>query len=1854
MPLNKLDNFIKNTEGRILYVSPSDLDSTDSISNQGNSLAQPFKTLQRALLEAARFSYQKGNNNDITEKTTILLMPGEHLIDNRPGYAIYKDDITGVAKAKSPSGTVYDAANVLSLTLTSNFDLTQSDNILHKFNSVYGGVVVPRGTSIVGLDLRKTKIRPKYVPNPTDENVDNSAIFRITGACYFWQFCIFDADESETVYTDPTDFSNNNISIPTFSHHKLTVFEYADGTNKVDTYDLTDLNMYYSKLSNAFNLASGRDIDQKYPDSIIASDPNPQGFAMQRPEWEIVGAFAVDPIQIVSIESGSGGTANPQITVTTAVPHQLTLGTPIKIRGVSVNDYNISTKVSSVDGNNPYVFTYLLPFVRKNLPANPTVSSATVTIETDTVSGASPYIFNISMRSIWGMNGMHADGSKASGFRSMVVAQFTGVSLQKDDRAFVKYNSKSRNYESIPVSKVTGSSLSSGSSSTNSYSVYHLDSLALYRDGWESSHIKASNDAFIQIVSVFAIGFNKHFDVQTGADFSITNSNSNFGQISLSASGFKKQSFIKDNKAFITSIITPRSIVGSEDNIDWISLDVGVTTSSAINPNKDRLYLYGYTSQDDVPPILTQGCRIGAKVNDKLYFTTNNVEYSANILMSDGLTSSVKEYNVISGPTSNIFTIGANALETGEKIIIISDDGDLPENIVENTIYYVINNGDNNTIKLASSSSNAFNGTAIDVCLGTKLKILSRVSDKISGELGSPVQYDTVNNQWYINSNANSNIYNALNTLGVSNLGQRTEPSYIKRISDSRSLDEKLYKVRVVVPKEYVNAKKPENGFIIQESSTTGVRSDTDFNLSTISISDILPFYDYNKNPRFIAKCSRVSNTVTIVSELPHNLQFGDSVIIKNVTDSTNTTGADNLGYNGTFTVASVIDSMTFTYTTTRTPGTTFTNNTSNRTTSLPRFERNDLQSNLYIYRNEVIKDYIEGIQDGIYHLYILNANNTITEEFVNLKYSQNVVDLYPQLDRDNVIDNPVSAKSFATRFPLGQVVTNDLKKSITRESVDSLLTSFGVGLDVSSISDSGTSATITFSRDHGLSGIATYSNSTSGSFPIEKGSGYTSGTYHNVKLFNDISLTDWRGATAKVIVNSGQINFVDITSSGSGYSAGNLYFDTSVIGSGSLGRLTLTTAGISTSVGTVVEFTGSGTTSSYYRITSIPAKNQIAIAKTAGDPGVTTTTQYAFLTGIAIEVSSSPYNSQTGITTFNCSQPHGLLAGNKFRIVDSSNNNLGDFVVNSKIGITSFTAITNKLVSANYILKHGLASNNAISDKTQENISVRDISIFDDEILTAVTSIDKNTTQIRVSSPSSSTGIEKRFPLGSYIQIDGEIMRVTSSTLGGGFGDTITVLRSALGTINTSHDSGSLIKKIKPIPIEFRRPSILRASGHTFEYLGYGPGNYSTALPQVQIKTLTEREDFLAQSQERSGGLVVYTGMNNNGDVFNGNTKTSASSGEVVSYDIPKPTITGEDPSRLSVVYDEVTIKERILVEGGNSGTILSQFDGPVTFNKELKINDTLTSAAPLKVTNTTQSNDSTSGAVVINGGLGIGKNLNVNGTLKVENTSTLNNLKIGVGGSISGTGGLKIDDQLSVTGISTFDALIDANGGATIDNVQIGISSDNEIDTSTGNLTIDSAAGTTIIDDQLIISGITTVSSITGITSIKNDSNKIILNRTGSNIAFYNYEYTNQFQNTVARSYQTYHSETITALATNSKYRLEADVFGYQVNTPAYRGNIGFGVTIGPYPGSPVPTTVRIYGSDGDYTVGGNAFQGFYYQGNVHRTVIWKSTVPAGTQLQFSLLLADYDGVSPNLVIWNGPTPASRAFFNITEISD
>ena len=1595
-------------------MNPNDLDSTDGIENQGNSLTKPFKTIQRALIEAARFSYLKGNDNDFIERTTILLFPGEHIIDNRPGFGIKSE--SGQAKAISPGGDSTGAINTLSLTLDSNFDLTQEDNILYKFNSVNGGVVIPRGTSIVGLDLRKTKVRPKYVPNPTDADAKQSAIFRITGACYFWQFTIFDGNELETVYTDPVNFSSANKSKPTFSHHKLTCFEYADGVNKLSQFsDLTDLDIYYSKLSNAYNKASAnREITQKYPTA-------PKGFAPQRPEFEIVGAFATDPLNITKIESGDGATPGQVVTVTTALPHNFTGGTPVKIRGVNVADYNISAKVSSIINDNS--FTYLLPFVRPNLPAGEvgglSSANAQVLVETDTVSGASPYIFNISMRSVYGMQGMHADGKKATGFKSMVVAQFTAVSLQKDDRAFVKYDKTNRRYNGIAFSKQTGELLSSESASTNPETVYHLDQEANYRKGFRTTHIKVSNDAVVQIVSVFAIGFHSHFNMIDGADASITNSNSNFGTFALAAEGFKKEAFAKDDKGFVTSIINPRSVVTAEQNIEYLQIDQSETTST-------RFYLLGQNVETSPPSHFAQGYRIGAKVNEKLYINKSGSTYEATIVMSNGATTAVadtseKSYKATHSATTSakksVYLIQPNhSLQTGETIRIIADNGNLPENIDPHRVYYAITGTTatpagvdseiaSNEIRIASSLSNAQNGIYISSVADAtdEFNIISRVSDKKPSDPGHPIQYDGT--QWFIHTSATGNTIH-------SNLSSLTDLdiSYILRREDNRSLDEKIYKLRYVIPKELTNGKDPSDGFILQDSSSTNVSSNTDFTKEEITSSN----FDFDRNTRFISNASFVSGPpakIVIRTDKPHNLNVGDQVIVRNVKCSLNTTGLDNKAYNGTFIVTDRDNSKEFRYSNIDIEGLahstgTFVNNTGTRDNQLPRIDRNDSKENLFIYRSTVITPYIENVQDGIYHLFVLNSNNKMVDpsnEFSEDKFNQNIVNLYPEYDRDNVNDNPPEASSFAKNFPIGDVVTNDLKKSVTRETTNNFMSGFDITNTISSISDSGSTAVLTFDKEHNFGAIKYLSSLTGGSGHLPA-SGQT--TYHNVKLLNDTSSptnVNWDGATAQVTVQNGVAIAATITEGGSGYGNGEqLYFDSSDVDTGGIGGnasgyVVTTTNGISVATGNYVQITGISTgTDSYHRISSVTLDDAITVHKHSSD--IILNGQQVVDMGAVVPISSA---SGTDITTFNTTGAHGLLVGNSFRVLNASDQNLGDFVVKTVTDVDTFTATTTSaLTSPAYILKHGLSANDAASNVGEENIGVRGLSIYDHDYLISNTAINKNQVLIEVLLPNGDTtdaNILQRFPLGSYIQVDEEIMRVSKNILNAS--NAIQVIRGVLGSRINDHKQSSHLRKIKPLPIEFRRPSILRASGHTFEYVGYGPGNYSTSLPQLQNRTLSEREEFLSQAQETSCGNVVYTGMNDKGDFYIGNTKIASASGQQTTFDIPIPTITGEDPNRLSLVADEVIVKERLLVEGGSSKNILSQFDGPVTFNGTVRNNNNVTVDGIVKINNTQQSTAITNGALVVAGGVGIAKDVYIGGNVDATSFS-------GDGANLTNTG--------------------------------------------------------------------------------------------------------------------------------------------------------------------------------------------------------------------------------------------------------
>ena len=115
--------------------------------------------------------------------------------------------------------------------------------------------------------------------------------------------------------------------------------------------------------------------------------------------------------------------------------------TPVLITGIttSIEQYNGSFLVSDIVSDTQFQYTApSTPVIA--LPSSIQILNAKIIVESDSVSSASPYIFNVSLRSVLGMSGLHADGNKATGFRSMLTAQFTGISLQKDDNAFIVYD----------------------------------------------------------------------------------------------------------------------------------------------------------------------------------------------------------------------------------------------------------------------------------------------------------------------------------------------------------------------------------------------------------------------------------------------------------------------------------------------------------------------------------------------------------------------------------------------------------------------------------------------------------------------------------------------------------------------------------------------------------------------------------------------------------------------------------------------------------------------------------------------------------------------------------------------------------------------------------------------------------------------------------------------------------------------------------------------------------------------------------------------------------------------------------------------------------------------------------------------------------------------------------------------------------------------------------------------------------------------------------------------------------------------------------------------------------------------
>ena len=281
----------------------------------------------------------------------------------------------------------------------------------------------------------------------------------------------------------------------------------------------------------------------------------------------------------------------------------------------------------------------------------------------------------------------------------MVVAQFTGISLQKDDNAFVIYNEATGDYQTNSQTALANRPL-------------HSNQDATYRTSYDNFHVKAANDGFIQAVSVFAIGFAQHFLTESGADQSITNSNSNFGAKSLVSAGFRKEAFKRDDTGYITHIVPPKDLQDVEFNSVWRTIDVGITTSPTVgSATTSKLYIAGATDEDNPPSTIVNGYRVGARKNEKLYLkNVGGVEsiQTAPVLMQaasgDG-PSSEKRFSVsnVNSSADTLNFASAHNFITGETVRVYSDNGYTPDGIENESVIYFAINSSSTSIKLAKT-----------------------------------------------------------------------------------------------------------------------------------------------------------------------------------------------------------------------------------------------------------------------------------------------------------------------------------------------------------------------------------------------------------------------------------------------------------------------------------------------------------------------------------------------------------------------------------------------------------------------------------------------------------------------------------------------------------------------------------------------------------------------------------------------------------------------------------------------------------------------------------------------------------------------------------------------------------------------------------------------------------------------------------------------------------------------------------------------------------------------------------------------------------------------------------------------
>jgi hypothetical protein len=531
--------------GFVVFVAPEYPYATDSLLNDGQTL--PFQTLTRAILELSKISIQnllKGYSfNGESSRYTVYVAPSRITANNAPGTSV---DNFSVDFSTNPYKEVTTA------------ELTQ-------FNSLTGGIIVPRGISIVGMDLKKCIMHPTYVPtyqNPTvpvgTSNQPLSAILKWSGNSYLNNFTVADKLTFREIYSaTETSETQSQAIFTSIRPHGLSFNE------EVFVSYATTVNQTLSRDGNAITFVDG---------TYYAAPIDTFRFYLSTTSLSTSTVSLADFVSVNNLPLFTND-KTPKLLVgnTLKSAHRLSF-----IRNASLNELgDYYTKVQKAF---PKYFGGQITFGKSLVTEGeyvivaPTDGIYPDNLDTNSTSNSSPYANLVTLRSQYGMAFGDFDGDVVSGFRSVLLNQCTAVSLQNDPSAYEIYGLfatpdgkfEQRWYTLTEAAWLSIPPAARPTQATDVPTTYQLeflnqvsiDKIRFYYETLKSSEqlsygivdidndfrhfgFRAIDSSYIQGVELFTIGPAIGVWALNGGTITLTDSSSNFGSIAIKSEGFR-------------------------------------------------------------------------------------------------------------------------------------------------------------------------------------------------------------------------------------------------------------------------------------------------------------------------------------------------------------------------------------------------------------------------------------------------------------------------------------------------------------------------------------------------------------------------------------------------------------------------------------------------------------------------------------------------------------------------------------------------------------------------------------------------------------------------------------------------------------------------------------------------------------------------------------------------------------------------------------------------------------------------------------------------------------------------------------------------------------------------------------------------------------------------------------------------------------------------------------------------------------------------------------------------------------------------------------------------------------------